>query len=154
MACRCRFEKGLFMKIPGCPLLRPLHVHWPTWKVAPWGAGEMPGFVEGVATCCHFAQPNSLEFQCGIEWRTLMLRHSQAKRTLNAEHAAQLATVMHTFCQVIRRLKESLCRGVGEGGKKGGGGGEDGDNLCHYCWMDIRCPASCCRLVHQEIVPA
>ena len=95
-----RFEKGLFLRTPGCPVLRPLPVHWPNWVRAPWGNGRMPGFLEGVETCSHFAQPSSLEFQCGIEWRTLMLRHTQAKRSLNAEHATQLATVMQIFSQV------------------------------------------------------
>ena len=67
----------------------------------------MPGFVEGVDTCAHFAQPNSLEFESGVEWRCLLLRQADAKRNMCNEHASQLAAIMQEFRQVGSLSSES-----------------------------------------------
>ena len=61
----------MYLKVPCCPIPRPIIAHFPMWTKYPWGdEGDMPGYlkVDSVVPP-HFAQRNTIEFRAAIQWR-------------------------------------------------------------------------------------
>lgn len=106
----CRLA-GAYMMTPHSPLPRPLLAHWPRQQPGDGtaaAAGNIPGHVLDLLVSPHFSQPNALEFDHALQWRTLQRQASAAQHELQTSHQDQLHDLMLAGLQVRPKLFKSM----------------------------------------------